>query len=169
MSSIKIEIADIVNMDTDCIVNAANSGLRMGGGVCGAIFNAAGARELQAACDEIGGCPTGNAVITPGFKLKARYIIHAVGPVWNGTDEDRKLLKSCYIESLEKAREKKCHSVAFPLISAGIFGCPIDEAWEQAIKGCKEWIKKYLDYEMEIIFTVRKQHIKDVGDCLISR
>lgn len=169
MSNVTIQIADITTMHTDCIVNAANSGLRMGGGVCGAIFNAAGPNRLQAACDEIGGCPTGGAVITPAFKLKAKYIIHAVGPVWNGTDEDRGLLKSCYIESLDRAMENDCHSIAFPLISAGIFGCPIDEAWEQAIKGCKEWIKKYPDYEMEIIYTVRKQHIKDVGDCLISR
>ena len=83
MSSVDIREIGITDLDTDCIVNAANSSLAMGSGVCGAIFSAAGARELQAACDKIGGCPTGGAVITPGFALKARYVVHAVGPIWH--------------------------------------------------------------------------------------
>ncbi len=84
--SISIQLIGITDLDTDCIVNAANSHLAMGSGVCGAIFRAAGPRELQAACDKIGFCPTGGAVITPGFALKAKYVIHAVGPVWHGGD-----------------------------------------------------------------------------------
>lgn len=163
MSGIRIVIADIVDMDTDCVVNAANEGLREGGGVCGAIFSAAGADELTQACRKIGGCPTGSAVITPGFDLKAKYIIHAVGPVWSGTEEDRLLLKGCYSESLERAKENDCHSIAFPLISAGIFGCPLEDAWEQAVKGCNEWICENPEYDMDIVFAVRKQNVKDVG------
>ena len=84
MSSIDIRLIGITDLDTDCIVNAANSGLAMGSGVCGAIFRAAGPREMQAACNSIGGCPTGGAVITPGFALKAKHVIHAVGPIWKG-------------------------------------------------------------------------------------
>ena len=84
MSNIDIRLIGITDLDTDCIVNAANSGLAMGSGVCGAIFRAAGPREMQAACNSIGGCPTGGAVITPGFALKAKHVIHAVGPIWKG-------------------------------------------------------------------------------------
>ena len=83
--TLRIRKQSITEMDVDCIVNAANSQLRHGGGVCGAIFAAAGTRELQAACDALGHCPTGEAVITPGFKLKAKYIVHAVGPIWQGS------------------------------------------------------------------------------------
>lgn len=169
MSDIKIVIADIVTMDTDCVVNAANEGLCEGGGVCGDIFKAAGARELTEACEKIGGCPTGHAVITPGFDLKAKYIVHAVGPRWNGTDEDRKFLAGCYKESLERAKENDCHSIAFPVISSGIFGCPKDEAWEQAIKGCNEWIKDNPDYDMEIIFTVRSESSKELGESILEK
>ena len=120
---ISIVIADIATMDTDCVVNAANEGLQHGSGVCDAIFQAAGPHRLQAACDEIGGCPTGSAVITPGFKLKAKYIIHAVGPRWqrHDNDENRELLRSCYKKSLDRAKEHNCHSIAFPLISSGVF------------------------------------------------
>ena len=121
MSSIEIRKIEITDLDTDCIVNAANSSLAMGGGVCGAIFRAAGARELQAACDKIGGCPTGGAVITPGFALKAKYVIHAVGPIWHGGNHhEPQDLYSCYRESLDRAKENDCHSIGFPLISAGI-------------------------------------------------
>ena len=164
MSSIKIVVADIVDMDTDCIVNAANEQLREGGGVCGAIFKAAGSEKLTEACKKLHSCPTGSAVITPGFNLKAKYIIHAVGPVWSGSEEDKELLAGCYKESLDRAKENDCHSTAFPLISAGIFGCPLDQAWEQAIKGCREWIRDNPEYEMEIVFTVRKQSIKEIGE-----
>lgn len=168
MRSFEVVIADIATMDTDCVVNAANEGLYQGSGVCGAIFAAAGADELTAACRKIGGCPTGSAVITPGFALKARYIIHAVGPVWSGTAQDQNLLRSCYISSLDRAKENDCHSITFPLISAGIFGCPLDEAWEQAAAGCREWLEKNPDYDIRIVFAVRKQSVKDAVPITIS-
>lgn len=167
--NIWIEGKDIAKMDTDCVVNAANSGLREGIGVCGTIFEAAGRDDLREACGKIGGCPTGSAVVTPGFGLKARYIIHAVGPVWSGTDEDRKLLRSCYIESLERARENGCHSIAFPIISAGVFGCPKEEAWAQAVKGCIEWEEQHSDYEMNVVFAVRKASMREQGEAVLSR
>ena len=168
MSDIKIVSANIATMDTDCVVNAANEGLREGTGVCGDIFKAAGSAELTKACRKIGGCPTGHAVITLGFDLKAKYIIHAVGPRWNDTGKDRELLAGCYKESLDRARENDCHSIAFPVISSGIFGCPKDVAWEQAIKGCGEWIKDNPDYDMEIIFTVRSESSKALGESILK-
>lgn len=110
-------------------MNAANEHLSVGGGVCGAIFEAAGRRELESACKQLGGCPTGSAVVTPGFGLKARWIIHAVGPIWRGGSwgEDA-LLRSAYRSALERASELGVRSVALPLISTGIFGFPIDRA-----------------------------------------
>lgn len=164
MSSIKIELTGITDLDTDCIVNAANSRLLQGSGVCGAIFRAAGAAQLQRACDEIGGCPTGGAVITPGFSLKAKYIIHAVGPVWQGGGNDEpQNLYSCYRESLDRARENGCHSIGFPLISAGIFGYPKDKAWDVAIRSCRDWLASDPGYDMDIVFAVLDQGILELG------
>lgn len=165
MSSIRIEKISITDLTTDAIVNAANEGLWAGGGVCGAIFRAAGYDELQDACDKIGGCRTGNAVITPGFNLKAKYIVHAVGPVWNGGDQNEpKLLYSAYKQSLIVAKENGCHSIGFPLISAGIFGYPVDKAWRKAIQACQDFIKENPDYEMDIVFAVLDDRIMKTGD-----
>ena len=165
MSSIKIMIADITAMDTDCIVNAANSQLQQGGGVCGAIFRVADGRKLQAACDKIGYCPTGSAVITPSFGLATRHIVHAVGPVWRGGgNNEGELLYSCYRESLDRAKENGCHSIAFPLISSGIFGYPKEDAWRKALQSCSDWIGGNPAYEMDVIFTVLDQGAKDLGD-----
>ena len=164
MSNLVIRKIGITDLDTDCIVNAANSSLAMGSGVCGAIFAAAGAREMQDACDEIGGCPTGGAVITPGFDLKAKYVIHAVGPVWyDGNHHEPQDLYSCYRESLNRAKENNCHSIGFPLISAGIFGYPKDKAWRKAIQSCSDWIKDHPDYEMDIVFAVLDDSILELG------
>ena len=117
MSNIDIRLIGITDLDTDCIVNAANSGLAMGSGVCGAIFRAAGPREMQAACNSIGGCPTGGAVITPGFALKAKHVIHAVGPIWKGgSDNEAKNLYNCYTESLNRAKENGCTSWAARIV-----------------------------------------------------
>ena len=127
--NIEIKLIGITELETDAIVNAANSRLAAGSGVCGAIFSYAGRRQLTEACDAIGYCPTGKAVITPGFDLKAKYIIHAVGPVWHGgLNHEAENLYSCYQESLDRASENDCHSIGFPLISAGIFGYPKDKA-----------------------------------------
>ncbi len=135
MSQIKIQKIGITKLETDAIVNAANEGLWEGGGVCGAIFAEAGSKELTAACNAIGGCKTGNAVITPGFNLPAKYIIHAVGPRWRGGNSNEpRLLYSAYKQSLTVAIENDIHSIGFPLISAGIFGYPVNQAWRKAIQ-----------------------------------
>jgi len=130
---IKIVDGDITRLDVDAIVNAANKTLLGGGGVDGAIHRAAGP-ELRAACAELGGCNTGEAKITPGFMLPARYVIHTVGPVWGGgkRDEDR-LLASCYASSLALALEHRLASVAFPAISTGAYGFPAPRAASIAV------------------------------------
>ena len=134
---------DITKVKADAIVNAANTSLRAGGGVCGAIFAAAGAEELKRACEAVGGVATGAAVVTPGFALPAKYIIHTAGPVWHGGGAgEPELLASCYKSSLKLAAEMGCRSVAFPLISAGIFGYPKDEAMRVAEASIKEFLRE---------------------------
>ena len=143
---------NIVNMDVDAVVNAANSRLRMGSGVCGAIFDAAGPFELQRACDEIGRCPTGCAVITPGFRLKAKYVVHAVGPVWQGgTYNEEALLRSAYTESLKRARENGCNSIAFPLISSGVYGYPKDQALRVALSAIQDDLLRNEDLDVYLV------------------
>ena len=164
MSSITIEKTDLTKMTIDCIVNAANSQLAMGGGVCGAIFRAAGPRELQAECDKIGHCPTGSAVITSGFALKAKYVIHAVGPIWRGgNNHEAEDLYGCYRESLNRAYENDCHSIGFPLISSGIFGYPKEQAWREALQSCSDWIAENPDYDIKIVFAVLDDSVLDLG------
>ena len=126
--------ADITTLDVDTIVNAANRELVPGGGVDCAIHRAAGP-ELAACCRKLGGCPTGEARIAPGFKLKARHVVLTVGPVWSGggADEDA-LLASCYRNSLRLAAESDCTSVAFPAISTGIYGFPPERAANIAVR-----------------------------------
>lgn len=152
---ISIVKADITGLDADAIVNAANSGLAMGGGVCGAIFRAAGPAELQMACRAIGHCPAGSAVITSGFALKARHVIHAVGPVWSGgSDGEPELLRSCYTSSLSLAEENGLKSVAFPLISSGIYGYPRDLAWREALTACRDYLTEHPGSAPDITFAV---------------
>jgi O-acetyl-ADP-ribose deacetylase (regulator of RNase III) len=129
---------DITLETTDAIVNAANTALARGGGVCGAIFAAAGP-GLAEACAEVGGCPTGDARVTPGFALPARFIVHAVGPVWHGGDRDEPaLLASAYRRALEVAAGAGARSVAFPAISTGIFGYPLEPATGIAVSTARE-------------------------------
>lgn len=164
MSGIRIEQIGITKAGTECIVNAANEHLQAGGGVCGIIFQAAGHKQLQKACDDIGHCNTGSAVITPAFNLKAKYIIHAVGPVWyGGNNRELQKLYGCYKASLNLAKEYGCHSVAFPLISAGIFGYPKDKAWRKALQACNDFIDDNPDYDINILFTIPDPQILQMG------
>nr|MBQ6241852.1 macro domain-containing protein [Lachnospiraceae bacterium] len=163
-NGIDIKIADITALNTDAIVNAANEGLWAGGGVCGAIFCAAGHEKLQKACSAIGHCDTGSAVITPGFALKAKYVIHAVGPVWRGgEDHEEEKLYGAYFRSLELALENGCRSVAFPLISSGIFGYPKKQAWEVAVRACRDFFDKHPEAGMQVTFAVLNEGIAMLG------
>ena len=134
---------DITKMTVDAIVNAANTDLAMGGGVCGAIFKAAGAQELQAACNQVAPIKTGEAAIIPSFALPCKYVIHAVGPVyrhWNAQQSEA-LLRSAYTESLRLASKNHIQSIAFPLISSGIFGYPKDEALKVASSAITDYLQ----------------------------
>lgn len=136
---VRIEDADITQLTVDAIVNAANERLAPGGGVCGAIHRAAGP-ELAVECATIGGCPTGEARLTRGHSLPARYVIHTVGPVWHGGERgERDLLASCYRACLSLAAEHGIESLAFPAISTGIFGYPLDRAAAVAVDTVRRW------------------------------
>lgn len=136
---------DITTLRVDAIVNAANSQLAGGGGVDGAIHRAAGADELQAACRRIGYCPTGSAVITPGFRLPARHIIHTVGPVWQGgLHGEPDLLRACYSNSLTLAVQEGIRSIAFPAISCGVYGYPKELAVGLAVEEVERCLEALL-------------------------
>ncbi len=143
---------DITKMSVDAVVNAANTALKMGGGVCGAIFAAADAEKLQEECDRIGCCIVGEAVITKGYNLPAKHIIHTAGPIWKGGNSgEEKLLHNCYTNSMKLALENNLKSIAFPLISSGIYGYPKDKALQIAISAIGEFL---LDHEMTVYLVV---------------
>lgn len=143
---------NIVQMDVDAVVNAANSALAPGGGVCGAIFAAADFSKLERACRRIGRCEVGQAVMTPSFGLKARYVIHAVGPIWQGgLSGERTLLRSAYRSALELAEEQHCRSIAFPVLSSGIYGYPKEEAFRVAAETIRDFV---LEHEMEVYLVL---------------
>lgn len=164
MRMIEIRKISITALDTDAIVNAANEGLWAGGGVCGAIFKAAGHQQLQEACNEIGHCDTGSAVITPGFHLKARYVVHAVGPRWrDGRHREPEQLYGAYYKSLELAAARHCRSIGFPLISAGIFGYPVEGAWRQALAACGDFLDRHRELPLDVVFAVLDDEILEEG------
>ena len=148
---LSVKQADITTLDVDAIVNAANGALASGGGVCGAIHHAAGP-ELLEECLGLGGCEVGDAKLTRGYRLKARFVIHAVGPVWHGGDQgEADLLASCYGRSLEVAAQNGAHSVAFPGISTGIFGYPVELAAPLAVKMVRASLPQHPSIQ-EVVF-----------------
>lgn len=152
----------VTKLDVDCVVNAANERLQAGGGVCGDIFKEAGYNKLTAACLTIGHCDTGSAVITPGFNLKAKFIVHAVGPRWQGgSNNEECLLRQCYQTALLLAQRNGCKSIGFPLISSGIFGYPKKDAWRTAINAVDNLLMSIKD--MDVYFAVLDETMLKMG------
>lgn len=167
---------DITKLEVDAIVNAANRELKMGGGVCGAIFRAAGPSELQDACNHLSPIKTGEAVLTPGFNLPAKNVIHAVGPIYdvNKKVESKENLSNAYMNSLKLAKDHDFESIAFPLISSGIYGYPKVEALEVATQTIKDFLNKHdLDVYLVIhdreTFEISKSLLKEVSDYIDNR
>ncbi len=149
MSGINLFRGDITKLDCQAIVNAANHSLLGGGGVDGAIHRAAGP-GLLSECRTLGGCRTGEAKITGGYNLKAEYVIHTVGPVYSGKEDDRIKLASCYNSSLNLAKENNIHTIAFPAISAGVYGYPAEKAAAVAIDTVKKWLENNKDFDIQV-------------------
>lgn len=151
MQRIEIFKGDITTLSTDAIVNAANKTLLGGGGVDGAIHKAAGEKLLEE-CIALGGCDTGEAKITKGYNLKAKYVIHTVGPIYYRENEPDKLLENCYKNSLNLAKKYNIHTIAFPCVSTGAYAYPLTDATEIAIMAVRAWLRDNPDYDITITF-----------------
>jgi O-acetyl-ADP-ribose deacetylase (regulator of RNase III) len=153
VTTIRVEQGDITQQRVDAIVNAANSSLLGGGGVDGAIHRAAGP-ELLEECRLLGGCPTGQAKVTRGYRLPAQAVIHTVGPVWHGGGSgEAELLASCYRNSLALAREQGLRTIAFPAISTGIYGYPVEQATRIALDETRRFVEASPDALDEVVFV----------------
>lgn len=163
----KLEVlqGDITKLEVDAIVNAANTSLLGGGGVDGAIHRAAGP-ELLAECRTLGGCPTGQAKITKGYKLPAKYVIHTVGPVYHGKEQDAELLAGCYRNSLRLAGENNLATIAFPAISTGVYRYPLEEATPIAIETTLEELAKHTCIKRAIFAVFSEKALKAYTDVL---
>ena len=168
MARLKISTADITTLAVDVIVNAANTSLFGGGGVDGAIHRAAGP-ELLAECRKLGGCATGDAKITGGYRLPAKHVIHAVGPVWHGgTHGEPALLACCYRRSLELARDHQLETVAFAAISCGVYGYPVDQAAEIAVRE----VTRFFDTDPvidKVYFVCFESHVRVAYEAALNR
>ena len=151
--------ADITKLEADAVVNAANSSLLGGGGVDGAIHRAAGP-ELLEECRALGGCPTGEARITKGYHLPAKFVIHTVGPVYSGKPEDAELLAGCYGNSLELAATHQVRTIAFPAISCGVYGYPVEDACRVAVDTTAEFLEKNEIVEKVVFVLFSKQNLQ---------
>jgi O-acetyl-ADP-ribose deacetylase (regulator of RNase III) len=165
MAQLEAREADITTLEVDAIVNAANTSLLGGGGVDGAIHRAAGP-ELLAHCRTLGGCETGDAKVTPGFALPARWIVHTVGPVWDGGERgEREALSSCYRVSLAKAAEAGARSIAFPAISTGVYGYPLGAARRVAVETVRETVPDAIE---QVIFCCFDERTRKIYEELIK-
>jgi len=169
LDKIEAKQGDITKLDVDAIVNAANTSLLGGGGVDGAIHRAAGP-DLLAECRRLGGCPTGEARITGGYNLPARFVIHTVGPVYSGRSQDKMLLAGCYQNSLKLAVDNKIASIAFPAISCGVYGYPIEDACKIAVDNTCQFLKTNKSIEKVTFilfssgdFSIYENYIKSIS------
>lgn len=165
--SLQVLQADITQLDVDAIVNAANSSLLGGGGVDGAIHRAAGP-ELLAECRTLNGCRTGEAKITKGYRLKARHIIHTVGPIWNGGKSgERDKLRACYTNSLRRAADNGLQSIAFPCISTGVYHFPADEAAKIAVESVRAFLETPCSIQ-KVVFCCFSEADRARYECLLE-
>lgn len=163
--TITIKYCDIEKVPTECIVNAANSGLHFGSGVCYAVFTGAGIDAMTDACNKIGHCDVGKAVVTSAFHLPARWVIHAVGPHMSEHDAEGKL-RSAYISAMELVRAKGCHKVTFPLISSGVFNdanASYESLWTVAISAVQDFQATYPDYLIDVLFACHGHQLIEAG------
>ena len=167
IEKIEVKQGDITKLKVDAIVNAANKSLLGGGGVDGAIHRAAGP-DLLAECKTVGGCPTGEARITGGYNLFAKYVIHTVGPVYSGKSQDRRLLAQCYLNSLILGNDYNIKSVAFPAISCGVYGYPIKEACQVAVDTTCGFLEKNRSIEKVIFILFSAENINVYEDYLVK-